>query len=51
MALFVEEKIVVHVSGIIGRVLTQEVENCSSIVGPMNEVNDCDLARIGQWGP
>ena len=46
MTLFVKENIVVHLSRIIGRVLTQEVENCCGIIGPVNEVDDGDLARV-----
>ena len=44
MALFIKENVVIHLSRIIGRVLAQEVENCGSIIGPVDEVNDGDLA-------
>jgi len=51
MTLFVKEDIVVHLARIIGRVLTQEVEHCGGIIGPVDEVNDGDLARVRQRRP
>jgi len=48
MALFIKEDIVVRLSRIIGGVLAQEVENCGGIVGPVDEVNNGDLARVRQ---
>lgn len=46
VTLFIQEDIVVHLSGIIGRVLAQEFENCSIIIGPVDKVNDGDLSRV-----
>lgn len=46
MALFIEENVVVHLSRIIRRVLTQEVENRCCIVGPVDEVNYGDFPRV-----
>lgn len=46
MTLFIEENVVVHLSRIIRRVLTQEVEHCNSIIGTVDEVHDGYLARV-----
>lgn len=48
MTLFIKENVVFHLSRVIRRVLTQEVENRHSIVGPVDEVNYSDLARVRQ---
>ena len=48
VTLFIKKDVIVCLSGVIGRVLAQEVENGGSIVGPVDEVNDGDLARVGQ---
>jgi hypothetical protein len=49
VTLFIEENVVVHLSGVIRGVLTQEVENRCSTVGLVEKVNYSDLARIRQW--
>jgi hypothetical protein len=48
VTLLIKEDIVIHLPRIIRRVLTQELENCSSIIGPVDKVGDGDLARVGQ---
>ena len=48
MTLFVEENVEVHLSRVIMRVLTQQIQNRCSIVGSVEEVNYSDLARVGE---